>query len=509
MFRKFAITLSLVIFSIFLSVATYWHPLDVSNTTLTIYDSSIIWVTYIHPVELDRILVSSGWMEPTSITLESYYSLTGILTNYLNETLQVTNIDKLCTMWNFEFQEWLMIDEIYSGWFPISYTFYCSDKIQDPIVKITFLNEVPLQTNRLYIYQTLSWTLQRTAYKVLNAKKDSHTLNLSIDSNFFVIDSDKDWLSDEDESLYNTNPNNSDTDGDGYSDLVEIQSSWNPLTKELSPWQRTYSKEENNIIQQNTKNNESLVPIARNWTNLSQDSSVWGGERFRNILRDIRLYIEWSTEWKNLWILLFSIWILWFLHAIWPGHSKGILISQIIDDDMSYSKSIMYCLVFTCIHLIDIIIVVIITKLFFNFLDPSVYLSTISRLSAVLVFGIWLYLIFYSIKKYRQKNNQTPSRNVLKEKNYIVMAIITWLTPCAFGWSIFLMLMAIGKMSLAPPLLLSLWIGIFLCLSLIASITWFMKDRIYTFSPKISTISPIISSIFIICIGAGLIIQNF
>lgn len=70
---------------------------------------------------------------------------------------------------------------------------------------------------------------------MLNAKKDSHTLSLSIDSNYIVHDSDHDGLSDEDEILYNTHPNNPDTDGDGYSDFIEIQSSWNPLTRELSP----------------------------------------------------------------------------------------------------------------------------------------------------------------------------------------------------------------------------------------------------------------------------------
>lgn len=506
MFRKFVSTIALYIFSIAICIVAYWHPLDVSNTTMTMYDSTIVWVTYIHPVELDRILVNSGWMAPTAITLESYYSLTGILTKYLSETLQVTNQEKSCTMWGFDFQDWLMIDEVYAGWFPISYTFTCTEKIHNPIIKITFLNEVPLQTNRLYIYQTFSGVLQRTAYKVLNAKKDSHTLSLSIDSNYIVHDSDHDGLSDEDEILYNTHPNNPDTDGDGYSDFIEIQSSWNPLTRELSPWQKVFSVEENiNSIQNIT----TPPPDIKKWTNLAQDATVWGGERFRNILRDIRLYIEWSTEWKNLWILLLSIWILGFLHAMWPWHSKWMLVSQIIDDGMSYPKSILYCLIFTAIHLIDIIVVVVITKLFFNFLDPSVYLSAISRWSAILVFVIGIYLIFFSIKKYRNATSPELEKNTLYKKNYLIMAVITGLTPCAFGWSIFLMLMAIGKMSLAPPLLLSLWIGIFLCLALIATITWFMKSRIYAFSPKISKLSPIISAVFILCIGTGLILNNF
>ncbi len=506
MFRKFINIWVIIILFIQGIIVISAHPLDVSNTTLTVYDTSIVWVTYIHPVELDRILVSSGWMSPTSITLESYYSLTGTLTRYLSETLQVTNKDQLCIMWNFEFQEWLMVDEVYSAWFPISYTFTCSEGINTPIIRITFLNEVPLQTNRLYVYQTFSGSLQRTTYKVLNAKKDSHTLSLQVDNSHIIQDTDRDWLSDEDEVLYGTDPRNIDTDGDKYTDIIEIQSSWNPLSSELSPWQRVYSEQENNT-QKNIQGGSGI----NNWTNLSQDNNIWGGEMFRGILRDIRLYIEGSTEWRWLWILLFSVWMLGFLHALGPGHSKWILISQIIDEGMSYTKSILYCGIFTFIHLLDIIVVVLLTKIFFSFLDPSVYLSVIWRVSAILVVWIGVYIGYYALQKYKKKQLQgtEASENMIQKKNYIFMAIITWLAPCAFGWSIFLMLLAIGKMALAPPLLLSLWFGIFLCLALIASVTWFMRDKIYTFSPKISTFSPIISSFCIICIGIGLLIKNF
>ncbi len=56
--RLFAnFTLSLMVLGVYFVSA---HPLDVSNTTLTIYPDSIIGVTYLHPVELDRILVLSG-----------------------------------------------------------------------------------------------------------------------------------------------------------------------------------------------------------------------------------------------------------------------------------------------------------------------------------------------------------------------------------------------------------------------------------------------------------------
>lgn len=43
------------------------------------------------------------------------------------------------------------------------------------------------------------------------------------------IDSDCDGLTNSEEALYGTNPNNPDTDGDGYSDGVEVKSGYDPL----------------------------------------------------------------------------------------------------------------------------------------------------------------------------------------------------------------------------------------------------------------------------------------
>ena len=502
MYRFFLFICVCIIFWIRGISMTLAHPLDVSNTTLTLYDKTIVWVTYIHPVELDRILVMSGGMSPTSITLESYYSLTGILTQYLDETFTVTSSWLDCPMGSFDFQEWLMIDEVYGRGFPISYVFTCESTLIDPVVTITFLNEVPLQTNRLYVYTNRDWKFERSNYSVLNAKKSTQIL-LWEKNLVKLSDIDNDGLSDEDEKLYGTDLSKMDTDDDGYNDNYEIQSSWNPLSADLSPGQLPYSKEQQELL------NTTSTPTSRGANDLSQDSNVWWGIYFQKILRDIRIYIDNSSEGGYLWVLLLSVGALGFFHALGPGHSKGILIAQIIDDRMTYLKSIVYCLLFTAIHLIDIIIVVLITKLFFDIVDPSVYLSRITQISAILLVGIGWYLLFVAMRRFHNPTPVDTKENLIQKKNYIIMAIIAGLAPCAFWWSIFLMLIAIGKMSLAPPLLLSLWLGIFLCLWLIATVTWFLKEKIYSFSPKIGQIAPLISSFGIFCIWLVLLLKNF
>ncbi|MFA5776922.1 MAG: hypothetical protein WC906_00530 [Parcubacteria group bacterium] len=52
--------------------------------------------------------------------------------------------------------------------------------------------------------------------------------NSSTDKNIF-LDSDQDGLTNEEEKSYGTDPHKADTDGDGYSDGVEIRSGYNPL----------------------------------------------------------------------------------------------------------------------------------------------------------------------------------------------------------------------------------------------------------------------------------------
>ena len=90
-------------------------------------------------------------------------------------------------------------------------------------------------------------------------------LTLAVDknnSNLF-LDSDQDGLSDQEEKTYGTDPNNADTDRDGYTDGAEVKSGYNPLKP--SP--------EDKI---GTVSNEKTTAITSNFgekTNLTQELS--------------------------------------------------------------------------------------------------------------------------------------------------------------------------------------------------------------------------------------------
>jgi len=75
-------------------------------------------------------------------------------------------------------------------------------------------------------------------------------------------DADQDGLSTEEEKLYGTDPMNKDTDGDGYSDGVEIESGYDPLKP--APGDRVMKEEKT----------ESTIPVvSTNTSNLTEEVS--------------------------------------------------------------------------------------------------------------------------------------------------------------------------------------------------------------------------------------------
>jgi len=76
-------------------------------------------------------------------------------------------------------------------------------------------------------------------------------------NNTIALDSDNDGLSDNEENLYGTDPENPDTDGDGYSDGVEVKSGYSPI--KAAPGDRVVIAEKNNSTAQVNTSQLSLT----------------------------------------------------------------------------------------------------------------------------------------------------------------------------------------------------------------------------------------------------------
>jgi hypothetical protein len=87
-------------------------------------------------------------------------------------------------------------------------------------------------------------------------------------------DTDQDGLSNEEEKLYGTNPNNPDTDGDGYSDGAEVKSGYDPLKK--APGDKlttTTDLESQNDVKNSSTQDASATTTVPKKVNLTEEVS--------------------------------------------------------------------------------------------------------------------------------------------------------------------------------------------------------------------------------------------
>lgn len=95
-----------------------------------------------------------------------------------------------------------------------------------------------MQIRKIKITLIVFFGLIVLSFAVLATAEENSITNKNI-----FLDSDQDGLSNDEEKAYGTNPNNADSDGDGYTDGVEISSGYDPLKP--SPGDKIVASSEN------------------------------------------------------------------------------------------------------------------------------------------------------------------------------------------------------------------------------------------------------------------------
>ncbi|MDD2907277.1 MAG: hypothetical protein PHH98_01420 [Candidatus Gracilibacteria bacterium] len=468
---------------------TFAHPLDISVSTANIKGNIININTYFHSFEIEYLLKNNG-INPDGVI--DYFENENIIKKYINDNIFFNINGENCKLGEIKIDR----DEAYiilTNGLSANYSFTCNKKIDYFKLNVNYFSEFKLQTNRITIYDLNNGikNIKPIIYKVLTPKIKELTLDLN-NLNVVRIDTDGDGLSDEEEIVYMTNPKEIDSDFDNYTDKEEIDFGWDPINNALSPGQEYREKLD---IELSNKKIDELGNINESIKQKNLSDYGYNNDYLKKVMKYINDYFQKGIG--NIMIIFGIVYILGILHAIGPGHSKGLLIAYTLEKDSGYKKGIFFSLTFTITHIIDIIILFIITKVIISFVDITTYLYDIQLYSAIILFVLSLYLIKNSFKKDDKKS----------KKINLGIAFLAGLAPCSFAWSIFLLLIVLGKTSWLIPLILALGLGIFTTLVFVVFISVTLKNKAYEKIGTLGKYSSLISS-FIILIISIILLYN-
>lgn len=185
------------------------------------------------------------------------------------------------------------------------------------------------------------------------------------------------------------------------------------------------------------------------------------------------------------------------------------LAASVLDRRRGFFSGLAFALVFTLTHLADVAILVLLTKYVFEAFDPGPYMIAVQRFGSVGLVGLSAYLVYTAFavsktgdvsKESAEIQSTVPFRAMPGWKD-VFAGFFAGLAPCAFGWGIFLVLFSLGKIAWAIPLLSALGLGIFACLFLVLSVTYFLRERVFVSVPFLARKSSIVSAVAMSCVA--------
>ncbi|MCK5416072.1 hypothetical protein KAI92_01440 [Candidatus Parcubacteria bacterium] len=523
------------------------HPLDITGTevVMNLETGGLEVSTFIHPFLINLLLEKNNLL---SSGTEIIYEHPKILTEYYQDNFSIKNNNKECIYKSFNLPPKDEF-EIFGGGIEIEVVLQCDELGKIDYKNKMFIEYSPLQTNQMFFYNeediTKSIHERILTSKIFINNFDVNNLNV----NKKEKDTDGDGLSDVEETIYGTNKNVKDTDKDGYSDKEEIDNGWDALNFEMSMGQKTrvatlpinennkkeetvketksfdkslvddsqdIDNENTQIIQGEYKEGKSRADDVINQkssstvelisnevlvtTELSDNSS--GSKYFKTgklekYLKKIKDLFE-KGDTTSIFFIFIFIYFLGALHAFESGHGKSILISYMMEKERKLKDGLKFSAYLSVTHLIDVVILVVLFKVFSVVSEAQKYIGMIQKAGAYILLAIAIFYLIQSLK---------PKRFCKRYKSGSMLGIIAGLAPCTIGWALMITIISIDKVNWLIPVIAIFGLGIFSTLSLFSFLILKFKNKIIGDSEKLSKYASIVSSLMLLAIALILVFR--
>lgn len=214
-------------------------------------------------------------------------------------------------------------------------------------------------------------------------------------------------------------------------------------------------------------------------------------------------------------LAIIFVFFLGMLHTLEAGHSKTILASYVLNKRISFKRAMTFAGVFTFTHLADIFILGIFFLITNTFVDLYAKLSLLNIIALYVLLFISVYMVIKSLGeflKHKLQHNHNHTHTHAHEehehthpwdaypndiKKQLFMAFLIGLSPCIFGWSIFMVIISLRQAWTVIPVLFSFGLGIFTALALVVFILTKMKLKLADKYAWVGELSPVLSYILL------------
>lgn len=539
------------------------HPLDITGTEIQIdiEKGTLETSTFIHPYLSNLLLEENGIF---STYIDTVYEYPEILSDYVQERFRISSAGRACSVESINLPP-MDEFELLGGGVELEMTWLCESMGEIEYTNSIFVEYSSLQTNRMFFYQKDK--LENSIHeKILTAKVISHSFDINKpNKKEKIVDTDQDFVGDDEEDLYGTDKNLPDTDFDGYSDREEIDNGWDPLLALASLGQKQLvdvelaekkskdhitsltktslqeveelkqvdeveaegliqesyqigeteardvkSKDSIEILQFDDKSSYEVVdkekePVEdkpRVTQNPPQTENKNQGPDFFQTTKLASVLQKIKTAFESGTFLSILL-IFFFVYILGALHAfeSGHGKSILISFVVDEKNKLNDAIKFSSVLTFTHLIDIVILVLAFKLFSLTAEAS--KYMSLIQEIGAYLLLV---IAIFYLINNLRPRKeSVINYKNATILGIIAGLAPCTIGWALMIAIISINKTEWLVPIIIVFGLGIFSTLLVFSFVLTKLKDRIYKKSIDISRYAGIASSLLLLIIALGLI----